>query len=256
MKITSWNVNSVRQRGTAVTEWLAAHQPDALCLQELKCQDEQFPAILKEGDYHCTVMGQKAYNGVAILTRQKPEATSLGLDGFDYEEARYLEVVIGDICIGNLYLPNGNSGGPAGFQKKLDFFTALTQRAHQKLIAGQAFIFLGDYNICPTDFDFAPGALDPHDALIRPESRAAWRRLLHLGLTDAMRVLHPHHPCYTYWDYQAGALPRNRGLRIDHALLSPFMADRLQAATVDRAEREKDRASDHAPVTFSFLPAR
>lgn len=246
----------MRQRGPAIADWLSVHQPEILCLQELKCQEAQFPEILRECGYHCVILGQKAYNGVAILSRHKSEQIILGLEGFAYDEARYVEIAINDLSIGNLYLPNGNSGGAAGYQKKLDFFAALTRRAHRKSVSGENFVMLGDFNICPTDFDFAPGALDAGDALIRPESREAWRRLINLGLTDAMRALHPQEPCYTYWDYQAGALQRDRGLRIDHALLSPFMADRLLGAEVDRKEREKNRASDHAPVTFSFLSAR
>ncbi|RUT27047.1 exodeoxyribonuclease III [Asaia sp. W19] len=248
----SWNVNSIRQREKHVLDWLDRKKPDLLCLQELKCETHLFPASFAEAGYHPVVVGQKAYNGVAMLSRTPVEIVHEKLPGFDHDVARYVEIRISGMVIGNLYLPNGNSGGTTGFATKLEFFDALAQRARALLDAEEDFLFTGDFNVCPTDEDFAPGALSPDDALLRPESRAGWRRLLWLGLTDALRAIRPTGRHYTFFDYQNAAFQRNAGLRIDHALLSPRLTERLVSVTPDRDERAKDQPSDHIPLVVTL----
>ncbi|MBB2201291.1 exodeoxyribonuclease III [Gluconacetobacter tumulisoli] len=255
MKIASWNVNSIRQRQQHVLDWLEREKPDLLGLQEIKCESAAFPAeAFREAGYDSVVVGQKSYNGVAILSRLPFEVTTRGLPFLDDEDpqARYVEVRAAGLVFGNLYLPNGNSGGSVGYAAKLAFMEALALHARALLDAGTDFILAGDYNVCPTDEDCAPGALPPTDALLRPETRAAFRRLVWLGLTDAMRALHPHGRHYTFWDYQAGAWPRDSGLRIDHALLSPRVAERLLAAQPDRDERGRAQPSDHVPLIVTI----
>ncbi|WP_025885671.1 exodeoxyribonuclease III [Asaia prunellae] len=248
----TWNVNSIRQRERHVLDWLDRVKPDLLCLQELKCETHLFPASFAEAGYHPVVVGQKAYNGVAMLTRKPAEVTSLSLPGFENDASRYVELRLSGMVIGNLYLPNGNSGGAAGFATKLNFLDALAQRARALLEAEEDFLFTGDFNVCPTDEDYAPGALSPDDALLRPESRAGWHRLLWLGLTDALRAIHPAGRHYTFYDYQNAAFQRNSGLRIDHALLSPRLAERLVSVIPDRDERAKDQPSDHIPLIVTL----
>lgn len=255
MKIATWNVNSIRQRQELVRDWLRRHQPDLLLLQEIKCEAHQFPAsAFEEAGYVAQVVGQKSYNGVAVLSRRPVEVLHRRLPGLADPEppARYIEVRLEGLTVGNLYLPNGNSGGEAGFQGKLEFFDALARHAGDMLRVGTDFVLAGDYNVCPTDRDLAPGALSSTDALVRPESRAAFRRLLWLGLTDAVRALHPDETLYTFWDYQAGAFNRDLGLRIDHLLLSPRVAERLEAVSPDKAERARPQPSDHVPVLMEL----
>ncbi|WP_174807250.1 exodeoxyribonuclease III [Neoasaia chiangmaiensis] len=252
MKIASWNVNSVRQREGLVVDWLDRHQPDILCLQEIKCEEHLFPARFAEVGYHAVAVGQKSYNGVAILSRQPLTVTNRRLPGFAHEAARYVEIDWNGIIVGNLYLPNGNSGSAAGFQTKLDFFEALYGRARALLEAERDVVLTGDFNVCPTDEDFRPGALSASDALIHPASRAAWRRLCWLGLTDAQRAVQPQGRAFTFWDYQAGAWDRDSGLRIDHALLSPRLAERLESVRPDRDERARPQPSDHVPLVTTI----
>ena len=253
MKIVTWNVNSIRARTTHVERYLARVAPDLLLLQEIKCEEPAFPAqaFAKLG-YQTVLLGQKSYNGVAILSRERVSVTARGLPGFDDTHSRYLEVETGGIIVGNLYLPNGNSGGDDGYAYKLRWMEALADRAKYLLTQDYDFVMAGDYNVCPADFDLAAGTLPPGDALVRPETRARYRSLLWLGLTDAVRAFHPADIIYTFWDYQAGSWQRDRGLRIDHALLSPRVAERLTAATPDRAVRGEDQPSDHCPVAVEL----
>ena len=253
MKFATWNVNSVRQRESHVVNWLGRNQPDLLLLQEIKCEEPQFPfAAFTEAGYHSAVLGQKSYNGVAILSREPVEVTQRGLPGMEADtHARYIEVRTQGMTVGNLYLPNGNSGGPEGYAYKLRWMECLAAHARSLLDADEPCAFAGDYNVAPTDEDFATGTLPAGDALIRPETRAAFRTMLWHGFTDAVRALKPAGPVYTFWDYQAGAWPRDRGLRIDHALLSPDLAERLTSATPDRNERDQPQPSDHVPVVFT-----
>lgn len=254
MKLATWNVNSIRQRETHVRNWLEREQPDALLLQEIKCEAPSFPkAAFAAIGYESVVVGQKAYNGVAILTRTPVQARLTALPGLPPDTpARYVEIELGGVVVGNLYLPNGNSGGDAGYQAKLDWMAALHDHAETMLAAETDFVLAGDYNVCPTDEDHAPGTLGPDDALVRPATRGRFRSLLWLGLTDALRQVKPAGRAYTFWDYQAGCWPRDRGLRIDHALLSPRLSERLLTAVPDRAERDLPQPSDHVPLVVTL----
>lgn len=248
MRLATWNVNGVRARETLVADWLDRVRPDLLLLQEVKCESASFPAERFAAlGYASEVVGQKGYNGVAVLSLQPVEVTAQALPGCE-DQARYLEVITDGVRVGNLYLPNGNSGGADGYGYKLRFLDALAGRTAALLRDDVPLVLAGDYNVAPTDEDFYPGTLGPDDALRRPESRAAFRRLLWLGLTDAVRALHPAQRIWTFWDYQHGAWPQDRGLRIDHALLSPELADRLVSAAPDRMERDRPQPSDHVPV--------
>ena len=254
MKLATWNVNSIRQREPHVRRWLDRAQPDVLFLQEIKCEAAQFPQSFADMGYRHAVVGQKAYNGVAVLARQPFEVTRTALPGLPDgdAQARYIEIATDGLTLIGIYLPNGNSGGDAGYAYKLGWMAALRARAQALLDADAPFVITGDFNVCPTDADYAPGALTPADALVRPETRAAYRALLWLGLTDAVRALHPATRLWTFWDYQAGCWPRDLGLRIDHALLSPMLAERLTAAMPDRAVRGEEQPSDHVPVLIEI----
>ena len=256
MRIATWNVNSIRMRERHVAAWLARVQPDLLLLQEIKCEAAQFPVAAFEAvGYRAEVVGQKAYNGVAVLSRMPVEVTARALPGLPEgdAQARYIEVEVAGITVGNLYLPNGNSGGEAGYAYKLAWMDLLRDRARTLLAADQPCLFAGDYNVCPADEDLAPGVLPSTDALVRAETRARFRAMLWLGLTDAIRAMTPSGPAYTFWDYQAGAWDRDLGLRIDHALLSPDLAERLVSAAPDRAERAETQPSDHVPVLVELI---
>ena len=251
MRIATWNVNSIRQRESHVLAWLERVQPDVLFLQEIKCTTEQFPALGFTGlGYKAEVHGQKSYNGVAALSRIPFRVHHRALPGLpeDDAQARYIEIVAEKITMIGIYLPNGNSGGAAGFEYKLAWMDRLAERAAKLLEDDHELIILGDFNVCPEAQDLAPGALPPTDALVRPETRARYHRLLWLGLTDAIRALHPQGKTWTFWDYQGAAFERDSGLRIDHALLSPTLAERLVSAAPDKDERARAQPSDHVPV--------
>ena len=255
MRIASFNINGVKARLPRLIEWLQERRPAAACLQEIKCQDESFPAAdFAAIGYHAIWHGQKGFNGVAILTDGEPPVEARrGLPGDpDDEQARYIEADFGGVRIVNLYLPNGNPQPGPKFDYKLAWMDRLAERAQALLNADRPFVITGDFNVCPTDEDYAPGALSPIDALVRPESRAAYRRMIWMGLTDAVRAVHPHAPVYTFWDYQGGAWQRDMGLRIDHALLSPTLAERLISADPDRNERDQPQPSDHVPVVTTL----
>jgi exodeoxyribonuclease-3 len=226
-----------------------------LLLQEIKGEEHQFPALtFKNLGYDAVIAGQKSYNGVAILHREPVEVTCRKLPGMTEADthARFIEVATQGVTVGNLYLPNGNSGGEAGYAYKLEWMAALRAHALALLDSDTDFMLAGDYNVCPTDADFAPRALPANDALIRPETRHAFNALVWTGLTEAVRALHPTETLYTFWDYQAGAWDRNTGLRIDHALLSPRLAERLEAVTIHKTERAQPQPSDHVPVTVEL----
>lgn len=255
MKIATWNVNSIRQRETHVQQWLQRVAPDVLLLQEIKCEAPAFPAATFEAlGYKAEIVGQKAYNGVAVLSRVPFTTIHRALPGLPEgdEQARYVEIEAGGMTIIGIYLPNGNSRGDEGFAYKTRWMDLLADRAEALLAADTPLVVTGDFNVCPTDADFAPGALSPGDALLRPETRERFRRLIWMGLTDAIRAMHPRGPVYTFWDYQAGAWPRDSGLRIDHALLSPDLAERLVSADPDRMERDRPQPSDHVPVVIEI----
>jgi exodeoxyribonuclease-3 len=255
VKIATWNVNSIRQRGGHVQRWLERHRPDVLFLQEIKCETAAFPALpFRDAGYTAEAVGQKAYNGVAVLSRLPFQVVNRALPGLpaDDTQARYLEIDVGRTILIGIYLPNGNSRGEDGFAYKMAWMDRMADRARALLDADISFVITGDFNVCPTDEDFAPGAVPPTDALVRPEARQRFRRLLWIGLTDAVRAVHPRGHIYTFWDYQAGAWQRDIGLRIDHTLLSPVLAERLIAAAPDRTERNQPSPSDHVPVTIEL----
>jgi exodeoxyribonuclease-3 len=255
LRLATWNVNSIRQRQGHVERWLARVQPDVLMLQEIKCQAHDFPTLAFEAaGYRCEVVGQKSYNGVAALSRIPFETAHIRLPGLSDDDvnSRYVEIDAGGITVIGIYLPNGNSGGEAGYAAKLAWMDALHARAAGLLAADRPFVILGDFNVAPADVDYAKGALSPTDALVRPATRAKYQSLAWLGLTDAIRALHPTGPIYTFWDYQAAAYQRDSGLRIDHALLSPELAEKLIAAAPDKRERGEDQPSDHVPVVIDL----
>jgi len=250
VKIATWNVNSVKSRLPLLLDWLDAAKPDVLCLQEIKCLDADFPALEIRGrGYHAEVLGQRAYNGVAILSREKAEGVLRGLPGDAADEqARYLEATIRGRRVASIYLPNGNPVDSEKYPYKLAWMRRLEAQARALLETEQQVVLAGDYNVCPTDDDVYDPEGWREDALCRPESRARFRPLLHAGFVDAFRVFHPEPHRYSFWDYQAGRWLRDEGLRIDHLLLSPQAADRLVAADIDRGPRGRDKASDHTPV--------
>ena len=254
MRLASFNVNSVRKRVPHLRRFLQANAPDFVFLQELKCRTEEFPAAeFTDLGYMAHAVGQPGgRNGVAVLARLPFEVVAEALPGESADEhARYIEIAAEDARLAGIYLPNGNSGGEEGFAYKLRWMERLRTLAAERLDSFTPFAILGDFNVCPTGLDFAPGSMPPTDALVRPESRAAFNALLHLGLTDALRALHPGERLYTYWDY-GPAFESNRGLRIDHALLSPELAERLASAQVDLATRAQEQPSDHAPVVVDL----
>ncbi len=251
MKIATYNVNGVNGRLPVLLQWLAEKKPDIVCLQELKAPQEKFPAgAIESAGYGAIWLGQKSWNGVAILARgQTPHETQRGLPGEpDGTHSRYIEAKINDILIGCLYLPNGNPAPGPKFDYKLAWFAALTRYAAQLLAREIPVVLAGDYNVMPTDLDVYKPERWLDDALFRPEVREAFRRLTAQGWTDALRSLHPGERIYTFWDYFRNAFARDAGLRIDHLLLSPSVAKRLVAAGVDRGVRAKEKTSDHAPA--------
>jgi exodeoxyribonuclease-3 len=255
VKIATWNVNSIRQRETHVQRWLQKAQPDVLFLQETKCEAAAFPSLSFHGvGYTAEVVGQKSYNGVAVLARVPFTVVHRSLPGLpeDDAQARYIEVEVEGMTLIGIYLPNGNSRGEEGFAYKLAWMDCLADRAQVLLDDDRPMLITGDFNVCPADDDFAPGSLSATDALVRPETRARYRRMIWMGLTDAVRAVHPHGPIYTFWDYQGGAWQRDLGLRIDHALLSPTLAERLVSADPDKAERGEAQPSDHVPVVITI----
>jgi len=201
MKIATWNVNSIRQREKHVARWLENCQPDVLLLQEIKCEAPAFPSLTFHGlGYQSEAVGQKSYNGVAVLARIPFSVTHRALPGLppDDAQSRYIEIEADGMTIAGIYLPNGNSGGDAGFAYKLAWLDRLAERAEALLAEDKPLVITGDFNVCPTAEDAAPGAISPNDALVRPESRARYRRLLWHGLTDAVRAVHPHGAVYTF----------------------------------------------------------
>lgn len=259
MRIATWNVNSVRARRQHLLDVLASPDaPDIVLLQELKTEDAGFPMMeVQAAGYHALVSGQKSYNGVAILSREKPVERLRGLpDGDGDAQARYLEAEIGELIVACVYCPNGNPIGTDKFAYKLAWMERLAARAEALLATDRPAVIGGDWNVCPTEADVWDERAMAADALCQPESRAAWRRMLWQGWTDAWRTLNPL-PArgYTYWDYQAGAWPRDNGLRIDALLLSAPAAERLTAAGVNRIPRGWDSPSDHTPAWCELAEA-
>ena len=255
MKIVTYNVNGIGARLPRLLEYLEEAAPDVVCLQELKIPDERFPhAEIAAAGYGAVWHGQKSWNGVAVLARgADPIERRRGLDGEPEDEhSRYLEVEIGDLVIASIYLPNGNPRPGPKFDYKLRWLDRLAARARELLLEERAVVLAGDYNVIPNDNDSYSVRAMAEDALMQPESREAYRRILAQGWTDALRTRFPGGGVWTFWDYQAGAWQRDAGFRIDHLLLSPIAADRLIDAGVDKQFRAREKASDHAPTWVSL----
>jgi exodeoxyribonuclease-3 len=251
VKIVSYNLNGIRARLPRLIEYLEEQKPDLLCLQEVKCADDAFPiADIRAAGYDGIWHGQKGFNGVAVLRPgAAPTLRRMGLPG-DPEDthSRYIEAEADGVVVASIYLPNGNPVGTEKFEYKLAWMERMREHALALLAEERPVVLAGDWNVIPTDEDvFSPRAM-AHDALMQPESRAAFRRILHQGWTDAIRARHPEGPVWTFWDYTAGCWQRDAGFRIDHLLLSPMAADRLLDAGVDKDYRGREKASDHAPT--------
>ena len=255
MRIATFNVNSINARLPRIIEWFDKAKPDVAVLQEIKCVDEKFPAQeFEDRGYNIAVHGQKTYNGVALLSKHPVDDIVKGLPGDESDEqARYIEALVmpddaAPVRVGGLYLPNGNPAPGPKYDYKLGWIKRLKAHTQNLLENEEAFVLAGDYNVIPQ----AEDAYDPEawtdDALYRPETRAAFREILYLGLTDALRQADPTGVRYTFWDYQRGAWEKDHGIRIDHLLMSPQAADRFKTAGVDRSERGKEKPSDHVPV--------
>ena len=259
MKIATFNINNVNRRLPVLLAWLAEAAPDVVCLQELKAEDRQFPLrALTEAGYGAVWRGEKSWNGVAILARGvDPVLTRDSLPGdTDDTQSRYIEAAVGGVLIASLYLPNGNPQPGPKFTYKLAWFERLIAHAAGLIELGVPVVLAGDYNVVPTAFDMYATRSYVDNALLRPESRAAFVRLLGQGWTDALRHLHPEAPCYTFWDYKRQRWQRDAGLRLDHLLLSPAAVPRLRRAGVDRDVRGMPDASDHAPAWVELGPVR
>jgi len=254
MKIATFNINGIKARTEALLDWLAEAQPDVACLQEIKSVDEAFPREAFEAlGYRVETHGMKAFNGVAILSKLPLEDVTRRLPGDETDEqARWIEAtVIGPkraVRLCGLYLPNGNPTPGPKYDYKLAWMDRMLTRSRTLLADEQPLVLCGDYNVIPQAEDAAHPQNWLSDALYLPQTRAAYQRLLNLGLTDAIRAQNPAPGTYTFWDFQAGAWERNNGIRIDHLLLSPQAADLLQASGIDKAVRGRDRPSDHVPV--------
>ena len=251
MKIATYNINNVNRRLPNLLDWLKRARPDVVCLQELKAADEMFPAAdLSRAGYNAVWQGQKTWNGVAILSRGKiPVLTRKGLPGDARDtQSRYIEAAVDGLLVGCLYLPNGNPQPGPKFTYKLAWFRRLQAHAAKLLKSGAPVVLAGDYNAVPTDFDIYPTTSWKDDALVQPETRAAYAKLVAQGWTDSLRTLFPKKPMYTFWDYKRRRWVRDAGLRIDHLLLSPSLSGRLKKGGVDRKERGREGASDHAPA--------
>lgn len=251
MKIATYNVNSINARLPVLLRWLSETRPDIVCLQELKTPQEKFPEqAIKDAGYHAIWHGQKSWNGVAILSRNsEPKEIRRGLPGDDEDtHSRYIEANVNGLLVACLYLPNGNPAPGPKFDYKMNWFQRLTNHAAQLLKSGEPALLTGDFNVMPAEKDVYKPERWVEDALFRPEVRAAFKKLVDQGWTDAIRKLYPDETIYTFWDYFRNAFERNAGLRIDHFLLSPQISNRLIAAGVDRQVRGWEKTSDHAPV--------
>jgi exodeoxyribonuclease-3 len=251
LRIATFNINNVNRRLDNLLAWLERETPDVVCLQELKADQRQFPVkAIEAAGYGAVWRGQRTWNGVAILARgTEPTLTRRALPGDPQDEqARYVEAAVNGVLVASLYLPNGNPRPGPKFEYKLAWFERLIEHAAALIEAGVPAVLAGDFNVVPTDQDIYSPKSWRKDALLQPETRAAWRRLLDQGWTDALGALHPGEPVWTFWDYFRDHWRRDAGLRIDHLLVSPALAHRLTTAGVDRWVRGEEGASDHAPT--------
>ncbi len=258
MRIASWNVNSIKQRIDNMVKWLSDRRPDVVCLQETKCIDAGFPREPFEAlGYNLATHGQKTFNGVAIFTKLPIDEVTPRLPGDELDEqARFLEAVVstkaGAVRIACLYLPNGNPPRTEKYAYKLKWMERIIEYTRERLLLEEPLVLAGDFNVIPAEIDVHDPALWLGDALFLPQTRAKFRALMHLGLTDAVRAASDDPGLYTFWDYQAGAWQKNNGIRIDHLVLSPQAADRLTAVGIDKYVRSWERPSDHVPVWADF----
>lgn len=251
MLIATFNINNVNRRLPNLLEWLALRKPDVVCLQELKADQKSFPsAELAGAGYRAVWAGQRTWNGVAILARGvEPVLTRTALPGDPSDaQARYIEAAVNGVLVASIYAPNGNPQPGPKFDYKLDWLKRLTAHATSLRKSGAPVVLAGDYNVVPEDIDIYPTRSYADNALVQPESRAAFKRLVGRSWTDALRTTNPGQRIYTFWDYKRLRWPRDAGLRLDHLLLSPSIADRLAEAGVDRDVRGREGASDHAPA--------
>lgn len=262
MKIATWNINGIKARHDVVIEWLKQAEPDIACLQEIKSVDENFPAAEIEAlGYNVETHGQKGFNGVALLSRLPFEEVNRGLPLLpgheEDEQARFIEGVFSTgekpLRVVSLYLPNGNPvDDPRKFDYKLAWMDRLFMWAKDRLMLEEPLILAGDYNVIPQAHDCWDEKAWQGDALYRPESRSRFEAIKNLGFTEALRHCTDATDVYTFWDYQAGAWPKNHGIRIDHLLMSPEAADQLEGCSVDRHVRDWEKPSDHVPVWIEY----
>jgi exodeoxyribonuclease-3 len=257
MQIATWNVNSIKQRMDNVVAWLSARQPELVCLQETKCPDDAFPREAFESlGYNVAVHGQKAFNGVAVLSKLPFDEVTPRLPGDDGDDhARFLEVAVSikgsSLRLASIYLPNGNPPGGDKYTYKLKWIDRLIHYARERLLLEEVLLLAGDFNVIPSPADARHPEMWAGDALFLPVTRERFRALCHLGLADAVRAGSDQSGLYTFWDYQAGSWQKNNGIRIDHVLLSPA-ADRLVRVEIDRHVRAWEKPSDHVPVVVEL----
>jgi exodeoxyribonuclease-3 len=257
MKIATWNVNSIIARLPTALAVLKELDADVVCLQELKCEDHRFPRLeIEDIGYNVETFGQKTYNGVAILSKHRIEDCVRGIPGFEHDQSRYLEAIIaapsGPVRVASIYAPNGNPPDTEKFTLKLNFVSALHAHAQNLLKHEERVVLAGDYNVIPRDEDCWDPRAWQGDALFRPETRGAYRALQHLGYSDAYMQTDASAHKYTFWDYQAGAWQKDHGIRIDHLLLSPQAADRLESVDIFKKARGMEKASDHVPIVATL----
>ncbi len=258
MKIASFNINGIKARLPALLDWLAEANPDVAVLQEIKSTDDTFPrSKIEDAGYNLETHGQKSFNGVAVLSKLPLEDVTRGLPGDPTDEqARWIEASVtgeaGTVRVCGLYLPNGNPAPGPKYAYKLDWMERLKDRAQALLDAEECALMLGDYNVIPQPADCHDPAVWATDALFLPDTRAAYRRIVNLGFTDALRATDARPGAYTFWDYQAGAWPKDHGIRIDHVLMTPQAADRLRECGIDRHVRSREKPSDHVPIWVSL----
>ncbi len=250
MKIVTFNINNINKRLDNLVAWLGKADADVVCLQELKAEQGAFPVSrLRALGYHAVWQGEPSWNGVAILARNEPVLTRSSLPGnAEDRQARYIEAAVNGVLIASIYLPNGNPQPGPKFNYKLAWFERLRLHAAGLISAGLPVVLAGDYNVVPTAQDIYPTRSLDKNALIQPESRQAFARLLGQGWTDALRRLQPEGPLWTFWDYERNRWSADKGMRLDHFLLSPILCERLVDGGVDRWVRGEENASDHAPA--------
>ena len=251
MKIATFNINNINKRLENLLNWLSREEPDVVCLQELKTEQRAFPAhTLQNLGYRAVWRGERSWNGVAILARERdPVVTQMSLPGDPSDRhARYIEAAVNGVLVASIYLPNGNPQPGPKFDYKLAWFERLITHACELMKAGVPVVLAGDYNVVPTAQDIYKTRSLDRNALIQPQSRQAFARLLEQGWTDALRTLYPNGPLWTFWDYERGRWLADKGMRLDHLLISPTLKNRLMDGGVDRWVRSEPNASDHAPA--------